>query len=527
MLIGHWALGIRHFAPGAGRAASYTHLISLAAVLIATGAIASAAQPGGDRQDWPESPEHRHALAEAEQAVTDAVARVAGDRLRPGFHFLPAARFMNDPNGCIQVNGVYHMFFQHLAFWGEKDATGGPGWGHAVSRDLVRWERWPIALVPVPGTYDAAAVASGCCVLADGLPIIVYTSVPPQAQSLARSFDGMKTWQRYRGNPVIATPPPIPGLEDGFRDPFIWREGDRWRMLVGSGIRDRGGTVLLYESPDLLAWEFLSALSTGMGPDCVQWECPNFFPLGEHWVLIVSPLFRSIPSLRGPVQYTVGRYDGRRFEHGDWHLLDLGGPGVFYAPNSLEDDKGRRILWGWLMGGGEPGSPWHGSLTLPRELELGPDLRLRTWPVAEADTLREASLADVGERELKPGEPLDVAQGTQLDVVIELRPWGLGRLEVQLFRPEADGQPITVSFDLATGELRCGAQVGTLPRNGADMCTLRILADRSVIEVYADHREVMSILAAPSAGAAGLRLSAVNAPVQLNRTRVWRMASIW
>ena len=60
-------------------------------------------------------------------------------------------------------------------------------------------------------------------------------------------------------------------------------------------------------------------------------------------VVVVSPLLRSMAALRGPVQYAVGRYDGRRFEPGEWYPLDLGGPSIFYAPNSLQDDQGRRI----------------------------------------------------------------------------------------------------------------------------------------------------------------------------------------
>ena len=479
------------------------------------------------RTEWPENPAARQRLLDAEASVTRAAARVGTDRYHPAYHFLPAGRFMNDPNGCVQFQGDYHVFYQHLPFWGEKDASGAPGWGHAVSRDLVHWQHWPIALMPVPGTYDAQAVASGSCVIAEGLPTIVYTSVPPQAQSLARSFDGMRTWRRFDRNPVVPKPPAIPGLEDGFRDPFLWRDGSQWRMLVGSGIRGKGGTVLLYESADLLSWRFVEPLCTGMGPDCFQWECPNFFRLGDHWVLIVSPLLHSIPSLRGPVQYAVGRFDGRHFEHGPWRPLDLGGPAVFYAPNSLDDDRGRRILWGWLMGGGAPEAPWNGMLTLPRQLTLGDDLRLRVWPVEEVDTLRKESIADLGSRDLAPGDLLEVCRGTQLDVVVELSRQTPGRLVVELFRSAAGDHATTVSFDVASGELRCGDRSGIVPPGARNLCTLRFLVDRSVIEVYADHREVMSQRVFPPSGADALRLTAQKSPVRLERVRAWRVDTIW
>ena len=43
------------------------------------------------------------------------------DRLRPRYHFLPPANWMNDPNGLIQWKGQYHLFYQHnplQAVWG-------------------------------------------------------------------------------------------------------------------------------------------------------------------------------------------------------------------------------------------------------------------------------------------------------------------------------------------------------------------------------------------------------------------------
>jgi len=476
---------------------------------------------------WPPSPAHTAALAEAERSVAAAAERVARDRFRPAFHFVPAGRFMNDPNGCVQFQGAFHMFYQHLPYWGVPKAHQAPGWGHAVSRDLVRWQHLPIALMPLPGTYDGEAIASGGCVVADGLPTIIYTSVPPQAQSLARSTDGMLTWHRYARNPVVTRPTIIDGLEDGFRDPFVWREGRGWSMVVGSGIRNQGGTVLLYKSADLLSWDFIGPLCVGMGPDCFQWECPNFFRLGKHWVLVVSPLLHSLPSLRGPVRYAVGTYDGRHFTPGEWHVLDLGGPSVFYAPNSLETDQHQRIMWGWLMGGGEPGMPWDGMLTVARQLELGPDLRLRVAPVAQLKALRGIRAANLGKRDLGVDQQATLAVGNQLDAEIEVARPNSGKLEIGLFCAAAGAPTRTVTFDFATRELRCGDQAGLVPPGNERTMKFRILIDRSVVEVYADRREVMSLRMHPATEATELRLAARQAPLHLVRARAWPMDSIW
>ena len=83
-----------------------------------------------------------YSFSEGAKAVRETM---ASDPYRPGYHFLPSANWMNDPNGKIFWKGKYHVFYQHNpngAFWGMMH------WGHAVSDDLVHWEDLPIALTP-------------------------------------------------------------------------------------------------------------------------------------------------------------------------------------------------------------------------------------------------------------------------------------------------------------------------------------------------------------------------------------------
>ena len=77
--------------------------------------------------------------------------RLAADRLRPQYHLLPAANWMNDPNGPIFYRGRYHMFYQYNpngAFWGSIH------WGHATSPDMIHWQHEPVALAPTADGYD-------------------------------------------------------------------------------------------------------------------------------------------------------------------------------------------------------------------------------------------------------------------------------------------------------------------------------------------------------------------------------------
>ena len=74
--------------------------------------------------------------------------RFAKDIHRPIYHYQPPSNWMNDPNGAIQWQGTYHLFYQHNPngpLWGQIH------WGHATSTDLIHWTDWPMVLAPTPG----------------------------------------------------------------------------------------------------------------------------------------------------------------------------------------------------------------------------------------------------------------------------------------------------------------------------------------------------------------------------------------
>src|SRR5438270_14066279 len=99
---------------------------------------------------------------------------LVADPHRPRYHFLPPSNWMNDPNGLIQWNGAYHLFYQYNPF---APVWGSIHWGHAVSADLVHWRDLPIALAPTPGSADEFGVFSGCAFDNDGAATILYTGV--------------------------------------------------------------------------------------------------------------------------------------------------------------------------------------------------------------------------------------------------------------------------------------------------------------------------------------------------------------
>jgi len=472
---------------------------------------------------------------------------LAGDPHRPRYHFLPPANWMNDPNGFIHWRGRYHLFYQynpHGAF------HGAIHWGHAASPDLVHWEDRPIALTPTVGGPDAGGCWSGSAVDA-GAPTFFYSGVYPQTVCMARGDDDLDTWVKHP-TPLIAAPPPgFGGDSADFRDPYVWCEGDEWYMVMGTRVQDDGGAVLLYRSADLRRWAYAGPLLVGGADDAAQgrpfgtgsvWECPNLFPLDGRHVLIVSYQDHARGDLLFP-GYMVGEFDGERFTPGEPRILEYGG--CHYAPQVTIDASGRAVLMGWLMEERDKAAQltagWSGVMSLPRVLSLGGDGTLRIRPVPELAQLRGEQF-HLPPRILRPGNPNPLAglpgDGVELDAT--LRPAGAMAFGLRLLEgdPTGGGRALLIiRVDAAAGTIalsrghdgrsaREALEPAPLPAGSA--MRLRVFLDRSVVEVFADERVVLSGRYYPARpDNLRLELFAEGGAVELEGLGVWRLASIW
>lgn len=453
-------------------------------------------------------------------------------RHRPQYHFLPLANWMNDPNGLIQVNGIYHLFYQQ-----HPDSAGdGPKhWGHATSRDLVHWVHQPIALAPTPGGPDKGGVWSGSAVNNDGTPTAFYTGVSPEVQCLATSDDEMIVWHKSPRNPVVAGPPA--GLDvTGFRDPYVWREDDGWHMVIGSGVRGQHGVALLYHSPNLLDWEYLGFLCQGVTEATgFNWECPTFLPLGDRHLLLFSPM----PFLQS--HYFTGSYADHRFSQQQHGILDLGG--VYYAPQAFTDESGRCISIGWLLESrtkeARMASGWAGVQSLPRELTLAADGTLRQRPVPELATLRRDHVS-VAPGAIKGLTPLDQVRGASLELSVELDPHQAGSVGLVVRRSPDGAEGVAISYDVSSGLLGVDTRTASLSAEAegrlaqaplalhGQTLTLRVFVDESVIEVFANEQVCMTVRAYPTRDdSLDVALTAEGGTARLLSLDAWRMDSIW
>ena len=481
--------------------------------------------------------------------------QMAADPHRPLYHFLPPRYWMNDPNGCIQWRGQYHLFYQHnpaAAHWGDIH------WGHAASADLVHWQDLPVALAPTPGSPDADGCWSGTACDDNGVPTLVYTARLGQGESvcLATSDDGLRTWRKSAQNPVISGPPP--GLDPlGFRDPYVWREAGDWRMALGSGTRASGGCVLLYYSPDLRTWTYLRRLAEAGSPDPDDmWECPSFLPLGGNprapdalapsgaqgcglkgkHVLVVSAMgqWRAI--------YFVGRYQENRFIPEREGVMDWGGR--YYAPQVMADQAGRRLMFGWIREGrtldSQIAAGWAGVQALPRVLSLAPDGALRMSPAPELEALRGACFKAedmalrAGDDVLLPleGECLEIeAELAEVSASCSLKLRCSPREdEVTVLSYDALNQQLSVDTtraSLAT-DVERGVTIAPLELAPGEQLRLHIFLDRSVLEVFANDRVCLTSRIYPSRpDSRRVQVTAAGGPARLRMLTAWRMNSIW
>jgi beta-fructofuranosidase len=455
---------------------------------------------------------------------------------RPVYHFLPPANWMNDPNGVIHWRGDYHLFYQYNP---AAPVWGNIHWGHAVSSDLVHWRHLPIALAPTPGSPDEAGCFSGCAVDDDGVPTLIYTGVrgdnyTMQTQCVAVSHDGLLTWEKYPANPVLADVPAETGQTEDFRDPFVWRDGETWYMVLATKMADIGGAALLYRSDRLTAWEYVGPLMVGEAArDGAVWECPNFFPLGEHWVLIVSTFVAG--GAGRTVLYYVGSFDGRRFTPLHRGTLEHG---ALYAPLTMQDASGRRLLFGWatesltremtLQAG------WSGVQTIPRALSLDAQLRLRMAPVPEVEVLRGeyhrmAACGLDGEIIL----PWNGSAALDIDAAFSVQSGGACVLTVAC---SADGRQRTdIAFDAANRTLTTRTLDGesivsafTAPHvlDSGEMLALRVLLDGSLLEVIANGRTSITHRLYP-ADDAQTKAAVSGRGARLEKLEFWHMTPIW
>ena len=456
--------------------------------------------------------------------------RLLRDPHRPGYHFVtPEGRCGPfDINAAIFWKGRYHLFY---IFQNQK----GHCWGHASSIDLVHWRHHPTALAP--GEGDKGIFSGGAFIDKNGIPTITYWGLDRGICIATSTHDQLETWTKSPHNPVIREThfgyAVVEGNSDGAEkliygvaDPSaIWSHKGRYCMLTGNLLVLRkfgqkqnqpqhlGDTTYLFVSDDLINWKYLHPFYQSdrkWTRDDEDNMCPDFFPLptdpdrapaaDRHMLLFISHNLGC--------QYYIGRYTDDHFypeTHGRMTWVDR----AFFAPESMLDARGRRIMWAWIHDGrkkaAKKSSDWSGTLSLPRILYLGEDNTLRILPPKELEILRYnpktfPNLTVKADSQL----PLKDVRGNSIELSLEMVPNGAAQFGVKVcVSPDAREQTL-IFYDPAERMLKIdtnNSSLGGGPKsvesaplklNPDEPLKLRVFVDKSVVEVFANNRQAVT-----------------------------------
>ena len=204
-----------------------------------------------------------------------------------------------------------------------------------------RGNHYVSVFVEVPKGLKAGCSLYEC---STGYQWLFYTSVSEDYKETvcaAYSEDG-NVFEKCAENPIVTMP-----LEGNvkFRDPFVMKCGNGFRMLMGAG-QNGIGKVLQFESEDLINWNYKGELlSDGKFGSVI--ESPHLAEVDGKWVFIIQSE-KHVPT---KVLFATGEYDGDRFvfddENDPFKPVDSGDD--FFSPVTAEDENGSIVLMAWMF----------------------------------------------------------------------------------------------------------------------------------------------------------------------------------
>jgi sucrose-6-phosphate hydrolase SacC (GH32 family) len=211
----------------------------------------------------------------------------------------------------------------------------------------------------------------------------------------------------------------------------------------------------------------------------------------------------------------------------------------------MEDEKGRRILWGWITEGrtgtAQRAAGWAGVMSLPRVLTLAHDGRVGLAPPPEVEALR-------GKHHHWEGRPivggsfalLKGVRSDSLEIDAEFEP-GASEAVGLTVRSAPDGKEQTsITYSRANGQLLVerdrsslnpdvdrGTQGGAFALAEDETLKLQVFLDASVIEIFANGRAGLTSRIYPSrSDSLGLGTFARGGNARLKALNVWEMRPI-
>ena len=445
------------------------------------------------------------------------------DLYRPAYHFVIPEGFANpfDPNGAIFWKGRYHLFY---IFQDER----GHNWGHISSTDLVHWRHHPTGLV-------GGMFSGNCFINKNGVPTMCYHDELRENNTMAVALDDeLNEWKKLD----IITPKTKEGdkYHDKYRswDPYGWLQGDTYYAIFG------GEKPGIAKCRDLEGdWKYVGDLFAHAIKGVSLTEdvsCADMFKIGDKYMLLCI-------SHELGCRYYLGQWKDEQF-YPEFHEQMSWVDNDFFAPESLLDDKGRRIMWAWIFDKRKEetieASGWSGTMSLPRVLSLGKDGKLLMKVPEELKTLRyngkeQNGLTVKADTDLL----LEGISGNCIELNLEIAPNKAGQVGVKVCCSPDGKEETLVYYDAADKKLKIDTHKSSLSDEGSkkteagpfelgadEPLKLQVFIDKSVVEVFANDRQAVMRRIYPSlADSVGVKLFSKGAPATVQKLQAWDMAA--
>lgn len=534
---------------GTIKVSSKFFLVQMAIVFVCTSAFTQ-----GDEFETRVIREHINAIS----LYRDKLLR---DRHRPTYHFVVPEGIAKpfDANGAIYWNGRYHLFY---IFQNVKPRRGhrGDSWGHVSSYDLVHWRFHPTALKP--SGSEVAIYSGNAFVNKDGVPTIIYQGLGAGNCIATSTDENLDNWTKSPANPVVPYPEVAHDHDDAtYRvildklpdygkydvwDPHAWLQGDTYYAIFGDNQIWPCKEATLWKSKDLQSWKFLGDFFhhdlPGAGED-KHVDCPDFFKLGDKYMLLY---------LSRGCEYYLGEFKNEKF-YPEHHRRMNWNNGPLSAPESMLDNKGRRIMWAWVL---DPRTNWgrrdekitehgwSGTFTLPRVLSLGDGGVLHIEPAQELKTLRAnhkqlKNLTVAADSELKIG----ATKGDCLELDLTIKPQNSTEFGIKVRCSPGGEEETLIAYDSKKKCIRINLAKSTMDKSilkwyeddgykqeapfelePGEPLRLHIFLDRSIMEVFVNGRQCVTERLYPTRDdSKGIILFSKGGGIKILAFNAWKM----
>jgi sucrose-6-phosphate hydrolase SacC (GH32 family) len=451
--------------------------------------------------EWPENP--------PEDWLTFHLAHPGPGMAEPG-----------DPNPAYFYKGLYHLHYIYRQWYGFAYA-------HISSEDMVYWKWHPTVLSP-PLTGHGMYSGTGFFTK-EGQPAMIYHGVATGNMISLALNENLDSWTEPEL--IIARNKEGKPVENiRYWDPDCWFIGNTYYALSG------GKEPELMKSDDLKNWAHLGKLlhedypdNLGVGRD-EDISCANMFKIGKKWMLLCI-------SHDLGCRYFLGDFKDGKFLpdfHAQMNWVNTNfkfvftrneHPGlVYFAPESMLSEDGRRVMWAWLM----TKSTLTGIQSLPRELELPEDGILRIRPLKELEILRSDELSKENITITKAkGLILPEITGDALELKVTIKAPVPKEFGINLLSDEKGNESVTITSGSGRKTLGVGSIEPPFELKADEDLTLRIFVDKNIVEVFANDRQAAVIAHDHIRENPNISLFTKDMDLVVDEIKAWKMKSIY